>query len=659
MKKMLFVLTSIFLFSSWLSSQVIIPDRELLHKMDGQRYEKTILIKPLYEDTLHLFDAKKYVLNMWLDISNDSIWATFKGIVESKSDTMTALKVHFIGLTIDSILIRGSKTTFSRPDSHLVMNLPYSIPVGDTVSYTVFYHGTPIVGGGVFGGGMHINDTITYVDDEPFGAKRWLPIYDLPSDKALFEDIIHTPNGYKVVSNGVLMDSTTSGQWWMYHWKENHNIANYLIVFAASNQFATLRDTFNYNSYTMPIYHWVSREDSASMKTKFAGTPDMLGWFSDTYGLYPFIDEKYSHVSAPIGGAMEDQTNTFFNTDANWGPDWDWVVAHELSHQWWGDEITCGTWKDIWLNEGFGTFSEAHYYWHRDGPQAYHNYMLNNIMNYYINHEPYPPYPIYDPDVTFSVVTYEKAGSVLHMLRHIVGDSLFFESLLQYGSTYAGGSAVTSEFTAKVEEVTGGNFFWFFDEWLYKAGHPKYEYGWWVDTLAVDSFRVNLQVSQVQSHNYNVPTFKMPIDLFVLQSNGDTLKTVINDSLDYQEFRVYTNSGPVNLLFDPNDWVLKEATEVPAGVKEQNIVTQKENLSIFPNPVRGCARIRFSQMNNKLYNVYIYDVAGREVNRFLNEKSQIIWELKDKRGERVGAGLYFIQCKKGNKTLASGKVIVF
>lgn len=658
MKKTLVLILCMFFSYSVLFAQVEIPDRSLLHKMEEKHFPH-ILAEVLYEDSLHLFDAQKYIIDMWVDIPNDTIWAQFKGIVESKSDTLTALKVHFIGLTIDSILVRGSKTTFSRPDTHLVINLPYAIPSGDTVSYTVFYHGEPIVGGGVFGGGLTINDTITYVDCEPYGAKRWLPIYDRPSDKAYLETTIHVPNGYRVISNGVLVDSTVTGGWWYFHWQENHTIANYLIVFAASNQFATLRDTFNYQTYTMPIYHWVSREDSALAATKFVRTADMLGWFSDTYGLYPFIDEKYSHVGVPIGGAMEDQTNTFFNLDLNWGSDWDWVVAHELAHQWWGDWVTCGTWKDIWLNEGFATFSEAHYYWHRDGEQAYHYYMRIYIMDYYITYEPYPPYPIYDPDVLFSVVTYEKGGAVLHMLRHIIGDSLFFESLRQYGTTYGEGSAVTSEFTAKVEEVSGMDLFWFFDEWVYKPGHPEYEYGWWYDSLAADSFRVNLQVSQVQSHSWGVPTYIMPIDIFIPESGGDTLKTVINDSLDYQEFTFYTNSSPTNLMFDPGNWVLKEATEVAPGVKEKGSYTRGTNLSIFPNPSKTSVCIAYSLKDRKPFDIYIFDITGSEVNRFSGRKGKTVWNLKDRRGERVRQGVYFIQCKKGNKTLATSKVVIF
>ena len=658
MKKILIVTVCLLFSTVFLFGQIEIPDRSLLHKIEERRYPH---ISPyiLYEDSLHLFDAKKYIIDMWVDIPNDTIWANFKGIVESKSDTLSKLKVHLVGFTIDSIIVRGSKTTFSRPDSQLVIDLPNIVPTGDTVAYTVLYHGEPDVGGGLFGGGLTINDTITYVDCEPYGAKRWIPLYDLPSDKAYLETIIHVPNGYKVISNGVLVDSTVSGPWWMFHWQENHTIANYLIVFAASNQFATLRDTFNYSTYTMPIYHWVSREDSALMETKFERTADMLEWFSDTYGLYPFIDEKYSHVSAPIGGAMEDQTNTFFNTDANWGSDWDWVIAHELAHQWWGDWVTCGTWKDIWLNEGFATFSEAHYYWHREGPQAYHYYMLNYIMNYYINYAPYPPYPIYDPDYLFSVVTYEKGGSVLHMLRHIIGDSLFFESLREYGTTYGEGSAVTSEFIAKVEEVTGMDLFWFFDEWIYKPGHPEYEYGWWADTLSADSFRINLQVSQVQSHSWGVPTFVMPIDIYVPESDGDTLKTVIDDSLDYQEFTFYTDADPIDLMFDPGNWVLKEATEVPAGVEEEIAYEENIKLSIFPNPTRCSIRILFKMEKDKPYDVHIFDIAGREVTKFVNRNGKTIWDLKDRRGERVRKGVYFIHCKKGNTKLASSKVILF
>jgi aminopeptidase N len=454
------------------------------------------------------------------------------------------------------------------------------------------------------------------------------------------------------------MDSTTSGPWWSWHWKEDHTIANYLIVVAASNQFAVLSDTFNYSTYTMPLWHWVSQEDSLDMEYRFRNTPDMLYWFSETYGIYPFIDEKYGHVSADIGGAMEDQTNTFFNTDANWGSDWDWVVAHELAHQWWGDWVTCGTWKDIWLNEGFATFSEAHWYWYRDGEPAYHYYMKHHIMDYYKNYEPYPPYPCYDPDFLFSVVTYEKGASVLHMLRHIVGDSLYFELLRQYGTSYAEGSAVTAEFTSKAEEVTAMGLDWFFDEWVYMAGYPRYEYGWWVDTLAADSFRVNLHIEQVQSHNWNVPTFKMPIDIHVLEAGGDTTRTVVRDSLDWQEFDIYTDAAPTGLEFDPGNWILKTATEVPAGIIHDGKI-RRDLLSVYPNPCSRTMWISFVPTDRKPYTIHVFDVTGREITVFAGGTTATTWNLRDRNGERIANGIYFVKCVRGNQTLASGKAIVF
>jgi hypothetical protein len=355
---------------------------------------------------------------------------------------------------------------------------------------------------------------------------------------------------------------------------------------------------------------------------------------------------------------MEDQTNTFFNTDANWGPDWDWVVAHELAHQWWGDWVTCGTWKDIWLNEGFATFSEAHYFWHRDGEQAYHNYMRNWIMNYYINYEPYPPYPMYDPDFLFSVITYEKGAAVLHMLRHIVGDSLYFELLTQYGVTYAEGSAVTSEFTIKVEEVTGMELDWFFDQWVYKAGYPKYEYGWWVDTLAADSFRVSLHLWQVQSHNWNVPTFIMPIDIYVPQVNGDTLKSVINDSLDYQSFALYTSAAPTNVMFDPGNWVLKTATQVPVGVHEDAGKWDRKAISVYPNPAYRNVNILFGVGQREPFTICIYDVSGREVKRFEGRTGKTVWNLTNKNGRKIGTGVYFVHCERNDKIIATSKVLV-
>lgn len=648
---MIFIFLTIFAFSVPYRNQSM---REILHKMESLRYEK---FSSFPQEEVP-FDILHYWIDIAVDIPNDTIWATTEVEVMSLSDTLRNLKLHFVGLTIESVLVNDSPASFSRPDSFLLIDLGETIPYGDTFFVTVNYHGLPEIGGGVFGGGLTIEPGIAYVDVEPFGAKRWIPCYDNPADKALSDLVVTVPAGYDVVGNGTLVDSILGAEWWIYHWKESYPIATYLLVFAARD-FVQIVDTFNYNFYSMPVIHWVTHSDSSNAAVDFSHTTDMLEFFSDTFGLYPFIDEKYAHVQIPIWGAMEDQTNTFYGFPILGNHTFDWVVAHELSHQWWGDAVTLGTWADIWLNEGFATYCEALYIGHRDGGTAYHDYMVDNIMNYYLQYEPDPPFAIYDPPLLFTTVSYEKGASVLHMLRRIVGDSAFFAILKEYYNLYKYGNAVTEDFIEVSENVSGQDLQWFFEEWVYLPGHPEYVYSWNYESITPDSYNIYLSIYQVQDHSLGIPTYKMPIDIGILTDSGDTVLFAVWDSLDEQNFVLSTDSNPVDLLFDPNDWILKEVQETAVfeGGKTKGVY-----LSINPNPFGNKLDIYLVATGKGPFNLSIYNVSGRKVKTFAHRVDLpgtyvFDWYGRDQKGMRVGRGVYFISVLKGRRIIAREKVL--
>ncbi len=502
----------------------------------------------------HAFDALYYRIDMVLDpiYDQDIDQAAVTARVVSLSDTLSQYFVHLVGLIVDSVKVNGAPASFTRPDSTLRIALGQTVPAGDTFEVTIYYHGTPQTGGGVFGGGLSISPTLIYADNEPFGIKRWLPILDDPREKAVVDFYLTVPAGYELVANGHFLGADTVGTSVVHRWREGYPITPYLIVFAAAVQYAVWWDTLNVQGHPLPNVTAVPELDSVQAVNAFAHLEDMLNYFSEIFGLYPFIEEKYGHVHAPIGGAMENQTNTFINMDVGWGS-FDWVVSHELAHQWWGDWVTLGDWRDIWLNEGFASYSEALYAGHRDGPEAYREYMQYQI-SMAVNYEPYPPYPLYDPEDLFSwAVVYKKGAAVLHMLRHVVGDSTFFQILQTYGETYAYGNAVTEDFKAICEQVSGQELDWFFDEWVYAPGHPKYQWGYWTENNTL-----YLMITQVPQ-NFGVPIFKMPIDIVIHTTTG-TDTAVVWDSLQTQTFALPYTGNLLQVEFDPYPWIMKEAT---------------------------------------------------------------------------------------------------
>ncbi len=601
-----------------------VPCEEIKANLIGKKtlsYEKSRI--DITFDILHYFiDLYPYPQSHFLQGKNK---IRFKSLISS----LETLKINLKGLNVDSILRNGIPQNYMHSDSILKIILYPPLTLNDSTEVDVFYSGFP-------SGGLYFKDSIIYADNEPFDAKRWIPVYDLPSDKVLLDMSIKVPAGYKVIANGLKIDSILQGNEVIYKFKEKYKIANYLIVFATSPYFVNVKDSFIYGNYNMPVYNLVFPQDTNIAKEKFQRISWMLEYFSNIFGIYPFIEEKYAHVHAPIGGAMENQTNTFINLHLNWGYDWDWVVAHELSHHWFGNLVTCKTWMDIWLNEGFASYCEALWFGERDGETAYHEYM-EGMMNYYINNEPYPPFPIYNPPILFHfAVVYRKGASVLHMLRHVIGDSIFFESIRNYLQNFAYSSATTEDLRTVVESTSGKNLWWFFNEWVYLPGHPEYRFCWNYDSISPDSFKVNLFIYQVQSHNYNVPTYKMPVDIWILLSQGDTFKTFVWDSLDSQYFEIYVNKKPIDLAFDPENWILKEVEEI----KVKETYSFKKNVFKI-NYINGQIFLKYMGNKNIKTKLKIFDLSGRNLitkDLFLTS-DKLLYKLPVK----LSKGIYFIK----------------
>jgi hypothetical protein len=297
--------------------------------------------------------------------------------------------------------------------------------------------------------------------------------------------------------------------------------------------------------------------NNAGNRAAWLACGPMLTVFSDLYGVYPFVNEKYGMCEWARGGAMEHQTMTSmygFNES---------TIAHELAHQWWGDAVTYATWHDIWLSEGFATYSEALWREFRPGSPgepALHAYMANMRPT-----EPSGSVYVYHPDSIELIfdyqTTYLKAGWVLHMLRHVVGTDTFFDVLAAYRAAYEHSTATTEDFEEVAEAVAGRDLAWFFDEWIYGDGAPSYVYAWRpVVVEGVDYLELSIEQAQGTSES----VFTMPIDILTTDDQGDHQTYVVwNDARkEYLLFPVSSaNIGTAAL--DPTPWILwSSASEV-------------------------------------------------------------------------------------------------
>jgi len=562
----------------------------------------------LWEDTVTLpVDVLKYtlrfsVLNRYVRYAE----ATITGVARWSIDSLT---LDFHGYTVDSINVGSTPTTFRTVPGTLTVYLPSPLNPGDTLNLTVFYHGDPdSVSCPSFSGGIYTrSDGSFYTLGYPQGFRCWVPSLDRPHEKADdgVEFYVETDTSLTVLANGILIDTVRIGSTRIWHYSHDHPIATYLISMAG-RVLAANRWVWTYDTITMPVMAWVPPMDTVYRWGDSLTT--MLTHFSDLFGTYPFADEKYeqSVTMSAFSGGMEHQTTPFFSSYFPYS-----TQAHELCHQWWGNDVGYGTFKDVWLGEGFATYCEMLWAEHGGGFEAYRNYYTNTVERQFFTYASNPGKPVYDPgpDIgdILSVYTYNKGAAVLHMLRYVLDKdtSLFFGALRYYRSRHSGSYALTSDFVNDVQTFTGRDLTWFFDQWVYQPGWPVYRVRWntYLDTV----WKVILVVEQIQPAG--APTFKMPIEVKWVSGSMDTV-FVIWDSLDVQSFTLRWREPPDSLVWDPDNWILERhivGRDPTIGVGEliasgsRDITVDVRGREVVVIPPAGKGRVS------------VYDRSGRRV----------------------------------------------
>ncbi len=504
-------------------------------------------------DNQKLYDAQYYRLDLRIDPDSQTIVGQVDIVGRALAAPLTALDFDFYhDLTVDSLRTAGATTTFTFTDDILTVDYPGLQP-GAEFAVTVFYHGNPgNQGFGSFTFARYQDIFVISSLSEPFFARTWWPCKDHPSDKADSVDVIVTIDNYlTVVSNGSLRSIVDNGDGTSTtHWHESYPITTYLVSLAISD-YAHYADTLHYQGKTMPVEFYLFPEEIDNYRTTNALVVPMIEFFSSIYGEYPFINEKYGHAQFLWGGGMEHQTCS------SMGGFHDWLIAHELAHQWWGDMITCGTWHDIWLNEGFARYSEALWIEHTLGWPAIRNYMshlVNLDLQVYVEDTSVVGY-------IFDRVVYDKGAFVLHTLRYLTGDSTFFAILRAYGeSAHKYGSATTEDFRVIAESVSGRDLRRYFDQWVYQPVIPSFEYGY--TTYQADSGWVTqLELRQMQGE----PVFATDLDVAFVLADTTIVERIATDS-PRQFYRFLLPGRPDACNLDPENWVINFAWQSDFGL---------------------------------------------------------------------------------------------
>lgn len=530
-------------------------------------------------------------------------------------------------LIVDSILYHGNSITYNRPgDFALNIDLPSSLNSGIEDSLTIFYQGRPYSSGqGSFKFHTHATGPILWTLSEPYGSRDWWPTKNGLTDKIDSMDLYFTvPDTTVVASNGNLVAEIDLGTDKLFHWKTNYPIVPYLVAFAVTNYERSLDLISLDNGESVELHNFFYPQSEAQWNASIDHTEFVMKYFSNQFGNYPFIDEKYGHAQFSWSGGMEHQTMSFMASTS------ESLISHELAHQWFGDKVTCGTWEDIWLNEGFATYLTGLVYEQTDAVK-WRDFLFESIES--TCSLPFGSVRVTDTTVAniFDYrLTYQKGAMLLHMLRWKLGDEDFFSALNNYlnDPELAYGFVTTADLKSHFEMQSGEDLTEFFNDWYEGEGFPSYI----IQGNQIGS-ELRLLVSQSTS-NASVPFYEMPIPIRAYGAGTDTTFR-LNHTENGQTFDVEVSFAVDSIVFDPDLWLISANNVV-------NFERSSGSFSVFPNPTKDDVLINSS---TPMTNIQLFDLSGkRVVNIQPNTVSQTI-SLND-----LGNGMYFLRMTNSEGT---------
>jgi len=556
------------------------------------------------------YDLKYTRLELEIDPSVAFIDGSVTSYFEAKSNMDDITFDLASNMVVSQVLQRGTALSFTQNDNdELVIDLPITQNTGVLDSLTVTYSGNPISSGfGSFEQTFHNEAPIIWTLSEPYGAKAWWPCKQDLIDKIDSIDVflttpINTPSNepYVAVSNGLEQGQTIAGTKKTTHFKHNHPIPAYLVAIAATN-YEVYTHLVENNGNSFEIVNYVYPEDLDYAQANTPVTVDIINLYSSLFEEYPYADEKYGHAQFGWGGGMEHTTVSFMG---GFGRS---LIAHELGHQWFGDKVTCGSWKDIWLNESFATYLSGLVVEHLDGNDDFTTW--KSQLNGSITLQPDGAVYLSDSDTTsvgriFSNrLSYNKGAMVIHMLRKKLGDVPFFEALQAYldAPDLAYDYAKTEDFIAIVETETGTDLTEFFDDWLFNEGYPSYTIDW----NQPETDELDLFISQTQSHP-SVSFFESPITLRLLGNNGESQDITLENTINNQSFTEAVNFQVQTVIFDPESDIISRNNEVNLSVDR---LEAANTLTLFPSPTSDFLSIKKPD-NLSVLEVRIYNTLGQ------------------------------------------------
>lgn len=608
------------------------------------------------------FDVKYYRCEWEVDPAiryiTGKVTVYFVMTTSSPSITLDLLNT----LTVDSIKNINTPCTYSQTTNTLDVNFPTTLNAGVLDSVSIWYKGVPgNTGFGSFIQDSHAGTPVMWTLSESYGSRDWWPCKNGINDKADSIDVFITnPDIYKGASNGMLQSETAlSGNRVRSHWKHRYPIASYLVCMAVTN-YVTFNNSIMLGATNLPMLTYCYPENLAVWQANTPNVLQAMQLFHNTFGPYPFMNEKYGHVQFGWGGGMEHQTSTFIiSTNES-------LMAHELGHQWFGDKITCFSWEDIWLNEGFATFLAAYNMETKYPANALANRasVINNITS-----QPGGFVKVQDTmnlnQIFSGRLSYNKGSYLLNMLRFILGDVVFFNAMRRYEQDplLAYGNATTADFKRNLEAESGRDLTYFFNQWYSGEGYPSYQVQWKV----VDNNCANITLNQTTSVPTSVPFFRLPVQLTF--KNATQQKTIVLDNVvNNESFLRSIGFTADTVLVDPGLWLVTKNNTTVKGAPVNDgscsllalpidtirpitrINSGKGIVDIYPNPITNPLAINIRDFKDVSAEVNIYNNVGQIIfsQKAALKNGATILKLQT---DNWSKGLYIVKVVSAGKTV--------
>lgn len=603
------------------------------------------------DDRVHAYDVSFYGIET--EVHPGSTYITGTTTIQGRVITPTVDSLVFEltnDLVVDYCILGEDTLGIRHENENLVIGLKNQLTQGDRFSIEIEYEGTPESGSffvGIANANNEYGEPVVYTLSEPHNARKWFPVKQVLEDKADSAHIFVTaPQGFMAASNGLLhaVEEVELNKV-QYQWKTFYPIAYYLISIAVANYqeynfWSPTSDQPDADSIFVQNFIYNYPETLQEEKENIDRTNDFMILFSEIWGEYPFKSEKYGHAQAPMGGGMEHQT---ISTMGHFGFD---ITAHELAHHWYGNKVTCATWSDIWINEGFASYGEylaREFVLSREMADQWMQYCHSLIKSQ-------PDGSVYIPEIELNSIwrifdgrlSYKKGAAILHLLRfEINNDPLYFHIMREFLVAYAHDVATGDDFKNMVEYITGEDWDWFFDIWYYGHGFPTYQLQWTQrnDSLFITSY-------QLTSSEYT-DFFQGSIEFEITHENGTGRKRFFQTESN-QTFMVPMSSKVENIEFDPDKYMLKNHTIFDSAYIQDFLLNR---IRTYPNPFENNIYVEFSPgwMEGRFE---IYDLRGKKI------MEGILTHQKQKITLDNGApGIYFMHIYAGNDAAKTIKMI--